>query len=286
MGIRRQVAFRFAMSDRFEALVAAVPGARERSYQRARRYVAGATLDEALGVARDLLRQNLGVSLDAFGELVRDPAEAAQAAGAYAALIDGAAALDGDVWVSVDLSHIGLDVSPAFCATQLRRITERLPAGMRLQVGAEDAARCDAILDIVEEAAGRGDALTCTLQANLRRSMADTERIASFGIPVRLVKGAFVEPAAIAYPYGPETDTSYVLLARALGELGTDVLFATHDPVLRAALAPSHLEMLLGVHPETAAAAAREGTGVRIYAPYGAMWFRYFMRRFAEAQGS
>src|SRR3954468_12084985 len=75
VGIRRQVAFRFAMSDRFEALVAAVPGARERSYQRARRYVAGATLDEALGVARDLLRQGLGVSLDAFGELVRDPAE-------------------------------------------------------------------------------------------------------------------------------------------------------------------------------------------------------------------
>ncbi len=204
------------MSDRFEALVAAVPGARERSYQRARRYVAGATLDEALDVARDLLRQGLGVSLDAFGELVRDPAEAAQAAGAYAALIDAAAALDGDVWVSVDLSHIGLDVSPAFCATQLRRITERLPAGMRLQVGAEDAARCDAILDIVEEAAGRGDALTCTLQANLRRSMADTARVASFGMPVRLVKGAFVEPAAVAYPYGPETDTSYVLLARAL----------------------------------------------------------------------
>ncbi len=190
------------------------------------------------------------------------------------------------MWISVDLSHIGLDVSPAFCATQLQRITERMPAGMRLQVGAEDAGRCDVILGIVEEAAARGDALTCTLQANLRRSMADTARVASFGIPVRLVKGAFVEPAAIAYPYGPETDTSYVLLARALGELGTEVLVATHDPVLRAALAPSQLEMLLGVHPETAVSVAREGTTVRIYAPYGAMWFRYFMRRVAEAQGS
>ena len=286
MGVRRQVAFRLAMSDRFESLVGAAPGARARAYSRARRYVAGETLDEALGVARDLLRQGLGVSLDAFGELVRDPAEATEAATSYAALIDAAAALDGDVWISVDLSHIGLDISPAFCATQLQRITERMPAGMRLQVGAEDAGRCDAILGIVEEAAARGDALTCTLQANLRRSMADTARVASFGMPVRLVKGAFVEPASVAYPYGPETDTSYVLLARALGDLGTELLLATHDPVLCAALAPSHLEMLLGVHPETAVSVARGGTSVRIYAPYGAMWFRYFMRRVAEAQGS
>jgi proline dehydrogenase len=286
MGVRRQVAFRLAMSERFESLVGAAPGGRARAYARARRYVAGETLDEALDVARDLLLQGLGVSLDAFGELVADPAAATDAALSYAALIDGAAALDGDVWVSVDLSHIGLDVSAAFCATQLQRITERLPPGMRLQVGAEDAGRCDAILDLVEAAAARGDALTCTLQANLRRSMDDTARIASFGIPVRLVKGAFVEPAAVAYPYGPETDTSFVLLARRLGELGSEVLLATHDPVLRTALQPAPVEMLLGVHPATAASVARGGAKVRIYAPYGAMWFRYYMRRVAEAHGS
>ena len=265
MGIRRQVAFRFAMSDRFEALVAAVPGARERSYQRARRYVAGATLDEALDVARDLLRQGSGVSLDAFGELVRDPAEAAQAAEAYAALIDGAAALDGDVWVSVDLRTSASTSHPPSARTQLRRITERLPAGMRLQVGAEDAARCDAILDIVEEAAGRGDALTCTLQANLRRSMADTERIASLGMPVRLVKGAFVEPAAVAYPYGPETDTAATcVLARGAGRASAPRCCSpTHDTgPARAAGARSHLEMLLGVHDRARRPRlARTGTG-------------------------
>ncbi len=72
----------------------------------------------------------------------------------------------------------------------------------------------------------------------------------------------------------------------SLRERGSEVLVATHDPVLRAALAPAPVEMLLGVHPETAAALAEEGTGVRVYAPYGAMWFRYYMRRVAEAQGS
>ena len=190
------------------------------------------------------------------------------------------------MWVSVDLSHIGLDVSQDFCRTQLARITERLRPGMRLQIGAEDAARCDAILDLVEEAAGRGAALTCTLQANLRRSMDDVPRVAALGLPVRLVKGAFVEPAALAYSYGPDTDLRYVELYVALRERGVEVLTATHDTALRTALQPAQVEMLLGVHPERRRRLARDGVTVRIYAPYGAMWFRYFMRRVAEAQGS
>jgi proline dehydrogenase len=286
MGVRREIAFRLAMSERFESLVGVVPGGRTLAYRQARRYVAGATLDEALDVSRRLLAEGLAVSLDAFGELVADPATAAAAAGAYAELITGAAALDGDVWVSVDLSHIGLDVSPGFCRTQLARITERLPAGMRLQVGAEDSGRCDAILDAVEDAVGRGAALTCTLQANLRRSMDDVPRIAALGIGVRLVKGAFVEPPSVAHPYGPETDLRYVELAVALRERGVEVLTATHDAALRELLQPDRVEMLLGVHEVHAIRLARAGTPVRIYAPYGAMWFRYFMRRVAEAQGS
>jgi proline dehydrogenase len=285
MGVGRSVAFRLAMSERFESVIGAIPGGRRLAYNRARRYVAGQTLDEARDVARRLLDLGLAVSLDAFGELVTDPGAAVAAAGSYADLIDAAAALGGDVWVSVDLSHIGLDVSPDFCRTQLARITERLPPGMRLQVGAEDAARCDAILDIVEDAA-RGAALTCTLQANLRRSMDDVPRVASLGIPVRLVKGAFVEPASVASPYGPDTDRRYVELHVALRERGAEVLTATHDTALRELLEPEQVEMLLGVHERKAVDLARRGTPVRIYAPYGAMWFRYFMRRVAEAQGS
>ena len=158
---------------------------------------------------------------------------------------------------------------------------------MRLQVGAEDAARCDAILDIVEEAAGRGAALTCTLQANLRRSMDDVPRVAALGIPVRLVKGAFVEPAAVAYPYGPDTDLQYIELHVALRERGVEVLTATHDTALRELLRPdagrdaARRARATGGRARTDAART-----VRIYAPYGAMWFRYFMRRVAEAQGS
>ena len=286
MGLARSVAFQLAMSERFESVVGAVPGGRRLAYSRARRYVAGQTLDEARDVARRLLDLGLAVSLDAFGELVTDPGAAVAAAGSYAELIDVAAALGGDVWVSVDLSHIGLDVSTDFCRAQLARIAERLPPGMRLQVGAEDAARCDAILDIVEDAAARGAALTCTLQANLRRSMDDVARVASLGIPVRLVKGAFVEPAGVAHPYGPDTDLRYVELHVALRERGAEVLTATHDTALRELLEPRQVEMLLGVHERKAVDLAGRGTPVRIYAPYGAMWFRYFMRRVAEAQGS
>jgi proline dehydrogenase len=274
------------MSERFESAVGAVPGGRRLAYRRARRYVAGQTLDEAIVVARRLLDLGLAVSLDAFGELVTDPAAAVGAASSYGELIAAAAALDGDVWVSVDLSHIGLDISPDLCRTQLARITERLPAGMRLQVGAEDAARCDAILDIVEDAAGSGAALTCTLQANLRRSMGDVPRVAALGIPVRLVKGAFVEPEAVAHAYGPDTDRRYVELAVALRERSAEVLTATHDTALHELLDPDQVEMLLGVHEQNAVRLAHGGATVRVYAPYGTMWFRYFMRRVAEAQGS
>ncbi len=285
MTVRRRVAFGLAMSDRFESLVDRVPGARPRVMGMARRYVAGESLAEAVTVARSLAARGVAVSLDAFGELVRDPAVARRAAAGYTALIEAAAAIDGDVWVSADLSHLGLDVSRQFCSDQLATITERLPEGMRLQIGAEDAARADAVLDVVEAAASKGARLTCTLQANLRRSHHDVARVASFGIPVRLVKGAFVESRPTAYPYGPETDVSYLRLARALRARKVEVLLATHDAVLREALEARRLEMLLGVQRDLAEELAAGGTHVRVYVPFGPMWFRYFMRRIAERQG-
>ena len=171
------------MSERFESVVGAVPVRAPAAYSRASRYVAGQTLDEARGVARRLLRLGLAVSLDAFGELVADPAAAAEAAGAYGGADRGRrGAGRRRVGLGRPLAHRPRRLD-RLLRTQLRRITERLRPGMRLQVGAEDAARCDAILDIVEEAAGRGAALTCTLQANLRRSMDDYRASRRSGSP-------------------------------------------------------------------------------------------------------
>jgi proline dehydrogenase len=130
--------------------------------------------------------------------------------------------------------------------------------------------------------ARRGRPVEATLQANLRRSPADADRLTAEGVPVRLVKGAYAEDRALAHPWGPETDGAYAELARRL----PDVALATHDDALRAALPHARCELLLGVRPADAARLAAEGRDVRIYVPYGAGWFRYFMRRRAEAQGA
>jgi proline dehydrogenase len=98
------------------------------------------------------------------------------------------------------------------------------------------------------------------------------------------VKGAYVERDA--HPWGAETDRAYAELAHRLADAGVDVALATHDERLHDVLPHARAELLLGVRPELARRLAAQGRDVRIYVPYGSGWFRYFMRRRAEAQGA
>jgi proline dehydrogenase len=233
--------------------------------------VAGETLDEALATVERLDRAGLKTSVDLFGERTA-AADAPAVAAAYERLC---ARLPAGAWVSLDLSHI------AFDGALLDRIVAALPAGARLQVGAEEAAQADRILDLVT---ARGAPLEATLQANLLRSPHDADRLRQAGVSVRLVKGAYVEREA--HPWGGETDRAYAELARRLQAQGVDVALATHDERLHDVLPHARVELLLGVRPELAQRLAARGRDVRIYVPYGADWFRYFMRRRAEAQGA
>ena len=160
---------------------------------------------------------------------------------------------------------------------------------MLLQVGAEQATRTDAILGITRAAAEEGLPVMQTVQANLRRSPADVESLAAAGIPVRLVKGAFVEAGEIALPWGSETDHAYVALAERLAALGAPHALATHDQDILAHLLPldpeSTVECLLGVRQDDARRLAASGRTVRVYVPYGERWFRYAARRAAESIG-
>ena len=107
---------------------------------------------------------------------------------------------------------------------------------------------------------------------------------------IRLVKGAYVERSGLALPYGEQTDMNYLALADRLGKLDAEVMLATHDGVLREAcrhvVSGAGVEMLLGVRPEEAHRLAGTGVAVRLYVPYGPSWFRYCMRRAAEARGA
>ena len=280
-GLRRRSMLRLATSGVFERAVGLVPGARERAWRSARRYVAGAAEADAIAAVRRLEASGLAASVDLFGERT-GIAGAREVARRYEALGRVLASATGErTWISVDLSHL------AFDSGLLDAVASAIPLGRRLQVGAEEAAVADRVLDLVVGAARRGRPVEATLQANLRRAPRDADRLAAEGVPVRLVKGAYVEPVADALAWGVPTDRAYAALARRLHAAGADVALATHDHRLRAELLAemprARCEVLLGVAPGEAIRLAATGRDVRVYVPYGPDWFRYFMRRRAES---
>lgn len=292
MPVARSVLFHLATSERWERAVRSTPLGERWAWRGASRYVAGTTTAAAFVLARELASSGVGASIDLFGELVDDPAIAECAVTEYLQLADGLAGLPASTWLAVDLTHLGLDIDERRCAERLAAIAAALPPGRRLQVGAEDHGRADAVLGCVLAAAGRGlqERLGATIQANFRRSAGDAERLVEAGVHVRVVKGAYVEPSSRALPYGEATDVAYLRLAHRLAAAGARFSLATHDGVLReallASLGPQQVEQLLGVRPEVLDDLVARGVPVRVYVPFGEGWFRYWMRRVAESRGA
>ncbi len=215
MSVDRAILFRLATSERLERAVRGIPAGERLAWRAAARYVAGPDAASAFQRARDLSAAGVAASLDLFGELVRDVAVAEQVTAGYLALAGQLDGLPESTWLAVDLTHLGLDADPAGCADQLTAIAERLPDGRRIQVGAEDYDRAEAVLACIETVAGRGLAgrLGATASANFRRTEGDLERMAAAGVHVRLVKGAYVEPGDRAWPDGEPTDLAYLRYA-------------------------------------------------------------------------
>jgi proline dehydrogenase len=286
-GIPRPILFKLATSKRFETAVRNAPGGERTAYRLASRYVAGASADDALATARRLAAQGVESSIDFFGENVTDPGEADAVSDAYVAL---AARIEAPTFLSIDLSHIAIDEPGDGARRRLERIAAALPAGSRIQVGAEQIARVDRILDAVLAVARAGGLVAATVQANLRRSPGDAERLAEAGVPIRLVKGAYVETPSLAHAWGDETDIAFIELAYSLHRAGAMLSLGTHDPVIREALLPAlpgtTIEMLLGVRLEDLRSLTARQLPIRVYVPYGPGWFRYAMRRAAESRGS
>lgn len=291
MGLDRAVLFRLATSKRWEWTVKTLPGGQAAAWRAASRYVAGRSRAEALHRAAGLLHGGHGVSFDLFGELVRDPATADRVVEDYLALAAALPVPPADAWLAVDLTHLALDVDPVGTVERLAAIAAALPPGRRVQVGAEDAARTDAVLTCVLDVAGRGraDRLGATVQANLLRSPADADALTEAGVHVRLVKGAYLE-ASGAHPYGEATDVAYLRLGFRLAERGATWSMATHDGRIREALLQSlrtvTVEQLLGVRPQVLEELHHRAVPTRVYVPYGRDWFRYWMRRLAESRGA
>lgn len=291
MGVDRALLFRLATSDRFERVATALPRGEQAAWRAASRYVAGRSRAEALTLAGELLSRGHRVSVDLFGELITDVHTANRVVDSYLALAAALPSPPADAWLSVDLTHLALDVDPAGTADRLDAIAAAIPPGRRVQVGAEDARRTDAVLSCVLDVAGRGkaDRLGATVQANLLRSPDDLDALIGAGVHIRLVKGAYIEDAG-ALPHGEPTDISFLRLAFTLAERKATWSMATHDGRLREAvllaLGPVPVEQLLGVRPDLLHDLQRRGVATRVYLPYGEDWFRYWMRRLAESRGA
>lgn len=286
--VRRKIVYALATNDRFETVARAVPPVERRAYQASKRYVAGASLDEAMLTVQRLHQAGFGVSLDRFGEGNRDEAAIERVLASYRDAATRLRSTGVDANLEIVPSHLGLDLGVDRCRRYVDELVNILPPGAKLEVSAEDSWRTPTIMELTLALAKDGAPVVATVQANLRRSESDTENLVAAGVPIRLVKGAYLEAPKVAHRWGDETDLAYVRLAHVVHESGRLIL-ATHDPILREALLSTMdglaIEMLLGVREDDAAALVRRGVPVRIYAPYGDQWFRYWMRRVAEAQG-
>jgi proline dehydrogenase len=261
------------------------------------RFVAGETLDRAIPALERLRAAGLHSTVDELGESVSSRKAAVAAADAYIAALDTLADRDLDRNISLKLTQMGLDIDADLCRTNVERILRRageVEAFVRIDM--EDHTKTDTTLALWRELravnATSGES-GVVIQAALRRSAEDVERLIKEGARVRLCKGAYVEPAAVAYVTKPEVDRNYVALMEPLLREGHFPAIATHDPrILRRAtdmaeregITPDRFEfqMLFGIRRDLQERLVAEGFGVRVYVPYGRDWYPYFMRRLAE----
>ena len=259
------------------------------------RFVAGDRLEDALVVANRLSTQGLTTTLDRLGENVLTPNEARTAVETYAETLREMAASDLDPNISVKLTMLGLDIGDEIAYDNMLVLLEtaRSVDGF-VRIDMEGSAYTERTLAIAEALHERFEGYVGTvIQAYLHRSDRDVERLIGLKMRVRLVKGAYAEPASLAMQRPREIDGAFVRLMERLLEAGRYPAIATHDPALvratqgfalRMGIDPARWEfqMLYGVRREAQVALAREGYGMRIYVPFGADWYPYFARRIAE----
>ncbi len=261
----------------------------------ARRFIAGETVQEAIEAARVVETRGMTETLDLLGESVSNLEEADAATRAYLRLLEQVAASGISRNLSLKLTQLGLDVDKASAVDNLRKILERAePARFFVRIDMENSPYTDVTLEIFETLWQQGHRqIGVVLQSALYRSEEDLRRLNALGAPVRLVKGAYQEPAAVAYPHKADVDAAYARLARTLLRDGTSPAIATHDPKmieLTRAYAREHqipsdrfeFQMLYGVRRDLQSALVRDGYRVRVYIPFGHEWFPYFMRRLGE----
>ncbi|HEY9230328.1 MAG TPA: proline dehydrogenase family protein [Gemmatimonadaceae bacterium] len=262
----------------------------------ASRFVAGETLDEALVAVRDLNAKGITASLDLLGESVTNEGEARAAGREYLTILDRIAQQKLDANVSLKLTAMGLDLSEELCVSIMHEILDRAQKyGTFVRIDMEGSAYTERTLALFYDRLypAYKENVGIVLQSYLYRTWSDVEKAIDARCRVRLCKGAYKEPASVAFPDKKAVDANYVKCMQALMDRGNYPGIATHDPAIvaeakRYAAANGidasrfEFQMLYGVRRDMQLQLVREGHRMRVYVPFGTQWYPYLMRRLAE----
>ncbi|MGH9746123.1 MAG: proline dehydrogenase family protein [Candidatus Acidiferrales bacterium] len=260
----------------------------------ARRFVAGETLDDAIGAARAVNQAGRSASLDLLGENVSDEAGARSAADGYLAMFDRIQREKLDANVSLKLTQLGLDLSESLCQELVEKIVGHATSlGNFVRIDMEGSAYTQRTVEMTKRVRAKCPGVGTVMQAYLFRAEQDVKDLLSVGCRMRLCKGAYKEPPEIAFPAKADVDANYVKLMKLILPSGIYHGIATHDPAMIQATKDFvretnigreqfEFQMLYGIRTDLQQQLVREGYRLRIYIPFGTDWFPYFMRRLAE----
>lgn len=263
------------------------------------RFVAGVKIADAVRVTETVNRSGMSVSVDNLGENVTNPEEARQSAQLYHEILEAIASNFLNANISLKLTHMGLDVDEALARELVSRLVAKAasmnPPGF-VRVDMEGSPYTQRTLDFVHELhrmPGNANSVGTVIQAYLKRSESDVEKLLSEGVRIRLCKGAYKEPASIAFESKADVDANYIKLMKTLMKSGIYHGLATHDEnIIREAQAFAirekilrdafEFQMLYGIRRDLQQSLVREGWRMRVYVPFGSEWYPYFMRRLGE----
>ncbi len=280
---RQQVVFNFIRNVGFARKMAS-------------RFVAGETIATALDAVAALNAKGISASLDLLGESVANEAEARETGKQYLEILDQIAKRKLNANVSVKLTALGQDISDTLGLEVVRQVLERAKQYQSfVRLDMESSAYTDRTLDTFEHQLYPDfrENVGVVLQSSLRRTLDDVERANRLQCRVRICKGAYLEPATVAFPEKADVDRNYVAAMHRLMEHGNYPGIATHDEVIIAEakrfakernIANDRFEfqMLYGVRRDLQEQLVRDGYRIRVYVPFGTQWYPYLMRRLAE----
>jgi proline dehydrogenase len=262
------------------------------------RFVAGTEISDAVRVTEAVNRAGMSVSIDNLGENVTNPDEARHSAQLYHQILEGIVANQLEANISLKLTHMGLDVDEKMARELVAGLVLKAASMERgfVRVDMEGSPYTQRTLDFVHELhrmPGNQGKVGTVIQSYLKRSESDVENLLAEKIRIRLCKGAYKEPASIAFENKADVDANYIKLMKILMKSGVYHGLATHDErIIREAQVFADREnvardafefqMLYGIRRDLQQSLVRDGWRMRVYIPFGTEWYPYFMRRLGE----